>query len=119
MALRKDDINISLNISWSEEDQGYVVKSKQYPNILGVATTKEEAITIFYDHLEAWQDYERQNKTTKKAGRPKKNNTRLDINIKKETKIDLELLGLEKNINLGSLIDEMVVFYKQYRHLDN
>lgn len=109
----QDNTNIKVEVNWSNEDEAFVAKCIDYPYVAGVADTQEEAIEIFYEHLAAWQEHERQGRIAKnKGGRPKKDNVAININISKEAKLYLSYYCIQYDIKQGELVNKLILALK-------
>lgn len=106
-------LNNSLNIYWSEEDDCFICQDNIHPDIIGVGDTEAEAKQVYYELLEEYFKTAPKNK----GGRPRKTNTKLTYNVPVEIKAFIELEALKQNINQGAVIEKIVNFYKKSNRL--
>ena len=59
-------------------------------------------------------EWEKMPEPKNKGGRPKKNNTRLDINVDAKIRSFINVVSAEKGINQGKVVEEMALFYAKH-----
>lgn len=106
-----NDNQIDLKTVYDDNDKCYYTTSDAYPGVIAEGNTKEEAEKNFFELLEDWKKYP---KPKNKGGRPKKNNKRLDVNIDAKVRSFINLIGEEKQITQGKVIEEMALFYAKH-----
>lgn len=112
VAIINDNNEIKINTKWSKWDDCYLTSSPDYPDVLGVGETEKESIECFNELLMYHLEAEKKGKIAKpKRGRPRKNNVRLSANISAEIKGLLDLLAVEKDKNVGLVVEDLVKYY--------
>jgi len=98
---------------FSETDNCFICKSNEFPDVIGVGETEEEAVQIYYKILEEYLKNLKNNKLVKnKGGRPKKANTKLVYNVPFEIKAFIELEAVRNDVNQGVIVEKIVKFYQ-------
>jgi hypothetical protein len=114
IAQTKAKTDSSYNVSWSEEDDGFICQGKKYPDIAGIGETEAEAVKVYYELLE---EYLKDNKVSKlaghKGGRPKKSNAKLVYNVPHGIKAFIELEAARNEVNQGAIVEKIVKFYQE------
>lgn len=105
--------NLELKVFYDEATGDWIAKSEAYDRVVGVGDTKKEAEKIFYELLEDWLELETKNIVIPKGsrGRPKKNNSKLTVNIDYRARAFLGLMAKDNNVNIGKALEEVVEFY--------
>lgn len=114
MAVNIKENDLPLNVVWDDEDECYIVTCEKYESVIGTGDTKDEAVKVFYELLEDWLKPDKPRIEAKnKGGRPKKSNVRLSVNVLPLTKANISYLAIEKKVNQGLILDEIVNFYME------
>lgn len=111
MASLPNDNKINLKTTYDKNDKCYYTKSKDYEGVIAEGETIEESENNFFELLKEWEKYP---EPKNKGGRPKKNNKKLDVNIDAKIRSFIDIVGVEKEINQGKVIEEMVIFYAKH-----
>lgn len=111
MASLPNNNQIELKTIYNQDDKCYYTTAKEYDGVISEGITKEECEKNFFELLTEW---EKLPKPKNKGGRPKKNNKKLDINIDAKIRSFIDIVGAEKEITQGKVIEEMALFYAKY-----
>jgi predicted RNase H-like HicB family nuclease len=102
---------IDLKTTYDKKDKCFYTISEAHPGVLAEGQTKQESEENFFELLAEW---EKLPKSKNKGGRPKKNNTRLDINVDAKIRSFINVVSAEKDINQGKVVEEMALFYAKH-----
>lgn len=111
--IKKEAIQRTAVCFFSSEDDGYVVASPLFENVIGVGDTPEDARKTYNELLDiGYRELERDNVVGYKRGRPAKGNVNLHCQVKPDTHSEIarltEKLG---GISQGEVIEFLLFFY--------
>jgi len=115
MALPANKLNNKpeYKVFWSDNDNCFLCKSIEYPDIIGIGDTEKEAIKIYYELLDEYlKELHADNIIKNKGGRPKKQNAKLVYNVPVEIKAFIELEAVRNDVNQGVIVERIVKFYQ-------
>lgn len=100
-------------ITWSLEDQEYVVRSVLCPMVMGVGETQEEAFRLFHELLDDHMDELKKGRIKQAtAGRPAKGKTRFDAQLDPDIKASLAALAKELGVSQGEAVEYLFTHYR-------
>lgn len=92
--IKKDAIRKTAVSYWSAEDNAFIVASPLFNNIAGVGETRDEAISVFEDMLDASYEYlKNDNAVGYKRGRPAKGGVDLHCQLQPDARDEITKLG--------------------------
>lgn len=99
-----------ITTEWSNENDCYLARCIDYPDIIGVGKTPEDAIQVYNELLE--EDLN-DPPVKSKGGRPKKHNTKIMYNVSFDIKAFIELEAVRLDLNQGTILEKIVKFYQE------
>lgn len=101
-----DAIRKTAILQWSDEDEGYVIRSPLCRGVVACGDTKEEAQELFEDMLtEYYEDYKAGRLSPLIVGRPPKNKESFNTRLDPEIKAALSSAAKGMGISSGELIE--------------
>lgn len=112
--MNKQAIQKTAITRWDQQDECFIVSSPLMDSIIGVGDSVEEAQFEFTNILsDAYEAYlEGRMPTKDKAGRPTKNRTALNTDVKPETRAKVKAISKNFGISQGEVLDYVVAFYE-------
>ena len=107
------------DVFWSEEDDCFICKGIEYPDVIGIGETENEAIQTYYEILDDYIKAKKEDKLIKnKGGRPRKTNSKLVYNVPFEIKAFIELEAARNDVKQGVIVEKIVNFYKEANKIE-
>lgn len=104
--------DLKLKTAYEDESGCYVTRSAIFEDVIGAGETPEESEKVFYELLEDWlEDEKKQPAPKRKKGRPRKNNSKLTININYKTRAFLGLVAQSEDQTISKIIEDLAEFY--------
>ncbi len=102
------------NLFWSNEDNCFICKGIESPDVIGIGESGEEAVKTYYELLEDYLKDKKADRLIKnKGGRPKKLNAKLTYNVPIGIKTFIELEAARNEVNQGVIVEKIVKFYRE------
>jgi len=103
-------------ISWSQEDEEYVVRSLHCPMVIGVGETQEEAFRLFHELLDDhFEELKKGRIKQSTSGRPAKNKARFDAQLDPDIKKALTNLAKDLGVSQGEAVEYLFSHYQASR----
>lgn len=112
---QKEAILDSAFCFWSQEDEGFVVRSVLAPKVIGTGDSETEAFQVFQEILEDYLSDLDQGKVDepKRRGRPKSNKQEVHLTISENGKNVLAHLTTKHGLTAGEVTELAIVVLAQ------